>query len=201
MTDPQKNDRPPWVNAGAGTLAGALVFGAIFGFLLQKGGVAKFDILIGVLLLEDFTVVKVMGSAIVVGMLGVLALRRAGLLELQIKETVLGSNIIGGLIFGVGFGLTAYCPGTMAAAAGQGNGDALPAMGGMLLGSYLFALTSGWTERTVGSWGKLGTKRLPDMVRAPGWAVTVGVALVLAVVLAALEGWGGGAEAPGLASP
>ena len=38
-------------------LALGLLFGLAFGFLLQKGGVAKYHILIGVLLLEDFTVI------------------------------------------------------------------------------------------------------------------------------------------------
>ena len=50
----------------------AVLFGLIFGFLLQKGGVAKYHILMGVLLFQDFTVIKVMLSAIIVGMFGVL---------------------------------------------------------------------------------------------------------------------------------
>jgi uncharacterized protein len=48
-----------------------LIFGVAFGFLLQKGGVAKYEVLIGVLLLTDFTVIKVMMSAVVVGMVGI----------------------------------------------------------------------------------------------------------------------------------
>jgi len=64
-----------------------LVFGLIFGFLLQKGGVAQFGILIGILLLENFVVVKVMLTAIIVGMLGSYRLRRLGCIKLQINET------------------------------------------------------------------------------------------------------------------
>src|SRR5690606_12850565 len=73
-----------WFTDGPGKLAQGVCFGLAFGFLLQKGGVAKFDILVGVLLLEKFTVVKVMLSAIIVGMVGVYLLRRMGLLELQV---------------------------------------------------------------------------------------------------------------------
>ena len=102
-------------------LALGLLFGIAFGFLLQKGGVAKYHILIGVLLLEDFTVVRVMISAIVVGMIGVFVMHRLGWVELHLKPTRYGANILGGLIFGVGFGLIGYCPGTGAAAVGQGN--------------------------------------------------------------------------------
>jgi hypothetical protein len=78
----------------------AIVFGLIFGFLLQKGGVAKYHVLVGVLLLQDFTVIKVMASAIVVGMVGLFALNRAGKIEFKLKPTRYGPIIVGGLIFG-----------------------------------------------------------------------------------------------------
>ena len=92
------------------------LFGIVFGFLLQKGGVAKYHILLGVLLLEDFTVIKVMLSAIIVGMLGIFTLHGLGLVELHIKPTRYAANIFGGLLFGVGFALIGYCPGTGTAA-------------------------------------------------------------------------------------
>ena len=94
----------------------AIVFGLIFGFLLQKGGVAKYHLLVGVLLLQDFTVIKMMASAIVVGMIGLFALHRAGKIEFKLKPTRYGPIIIGGLAFGAGFGFSGYCPGTAAAA-------------------------------------------------------------------------------------
>ncbi|MEZ6092503.1 MAG: DUF6691 family protein, partial [Pirellulaceae bacterium] len=137
--------RWPWISISGSQVMQTIIFGLAFGFLLQKGGVAKFDILVGVLLLENFVVVQVMLSAIIVGMVGVYFLERANVLELQIKETAYGSNIVGGLIFGVGFGLIAYCPGTNAAAVGQGNLDALVGIVGMVFGSYLFALSSKYT--------------------------------------------------------
>ena len=172
-----------WISDSGGKLAQGLVFGLIFGFLLQKGGVAKFDILIGVLLLEEFTVVKVMLSAIVVGMAGVFALNRMGVLELKIKDTALGSNILGGLIFGVGFGLLAYCPGTDAAAVGQGNLDALVGISGMVLGSYLFALASRFTDGTVSTWGNRGKLTLPQLV---GLSPAVFVAIAAPVLIGVL---------------
>lgn len=177
----------PWIGSTPKALVQALVFGLAFGFLLQKGGVAKFDILIGVLLLENFVVVQVMLSAIVVGMIGVYLLQRMGLLEPQIKETVYGSNIIGGLIFGVGFGLLAYCPGTDAAAVGQGNLDALAGIAGLILGSYLFALASGITDKSVTTWGRRGKITLADATGAPLGAVVAIAVAVLVSVLVLLE--------------
>jgi hypothetical protein len=53
------------------SLAWGFLFGIIFGFLLQKGGVTKYDVIIGQLLLEDFTVIKIMLSAVVTGMIGI----------------------------------------------------------------------------------------------------------------------------------
>ncbi|MEO2090618.1 MAG: YeeE/YedE thiosulfate transporter family protein [Gemmataceae bacterium] len=145
-------------------LALGLLFGIAFGFLLQKGGVAKYHVLIGVLLLEDFTVVKVMGSAVVVGMVGVFAMYAAGLVKLHVKPTRYAANVLGGLIFGVGFALLSYCPGTGAAALGQGNLDALAGILGLMAGSYLYAEASGLMGRTVLKWGDRGKLMLPELV-------------------------------------
>jgi uncharacterized membrane protein YedE/YeeE len=141
-----------------------LVFGIIFGFLLQKGGVAKYHVLLGVLLLEDFTVVKVMLTAIIVGTVGVFALHALGLVKLHVKPTRYAANIVGGLIFGVGFALIGYCPGTGAAALGQGNWDAIAGIAGLMIGSYLFAEASGWLDKTLMKIGDRGKLMLPEMV-------------------------------------
>lgn len=145
-------------------LTGAL-FGVIFGFLLQKGGVAKYHVLIGSLLLEDFTVMKVMLTAIIVGTVGVFSLHALGLVKLDIKPTRYAANIIGGLLFGVGFGLLGYCPGTGAAALGQGNWDVLAGIVGLMLGSYLFAELSGLLGKTINKWGERGKFFLHELVQ------------------------------------
>ena len=139
----------------------ALLLGASFGFLLQKGGVAKYDILMGALLLEDFTVFKVMLSAIFSGMIGVAILYKLGWVELHIKPLRYVANTIGGLVFGVGFALAGYCPGTEAAAIGQGNYDAIVSGAGMLVGSYLFAESYLYMKRIQDRWN-LGEKMIYD---------------------------------------
>jgi uncharacterized membrane protein YedE/YeeE len=147
-------------------LAGA-IFGLAFGFLLQKGGVGKFNVLIGQLLLQDFTVAKVMLAAIVVGMVGIFTLHHFAKANLHIKPTRIGANIIGGLLFGAGFALMGYCPGTAAVALGQGNWDAFFGMAGLVAGSWIFAELSGWTKRTIEKWGDLGKVLLPDLLHLP----------------------------------
>ena len=141
-----------------------LVFGVNFGFLLQKGGVAKYHILLGVLLLEDFTVVNVMLTAIIVGSVGVFSLFALGLVKLHVKPTRYAANIVGGLLFGVGFGLLGYCPGTGAAALGQGNWDAIAGVLGLLIGSYLFAEASGKLSKTLMKVGDRGKLMLPELL-------------------------------------
>lgn len=170
-----------------GKMAQALLFGLIFGFLLQKGGVAKFHILIGQLLLQDYTVVKVMLTAIVVGMVGIAFLNSRAKVNLHIKPTRLGSNIIGGLLFGFGFALLGYCPGTGAAALGEGNWDTLFGMVGLVVGSYLFAEASGLIKKTIDTWGDFGKRLLPDLLHMRRGLFVAALAIVLTGLLIALE--------------
>jgi uncharacterized protein len=175
----------PWVEGAPRTLILGVLAGCAFGFLLQKGGAANFAILQGVLLLENFVVVKIMLTAITVGMVAFHVLARRGLVEPKIQHVAYGSNVIGGLVFGAGFALLAYCPGTDVAAVGQGNLDALVGIVGLILGSYLFALTS--CRRDLSSIGQRGRLTLPDALHVSrGTFVTIAVPLFLGV-LALLE--------------
>lgn len=141
-----------------------LLFGVVFGFLLQKGGVAQYEVLMGQFLLTDFTVIKVMLTAIVVGMLGIFSLRALGRVELHLKPTRYAANIAGGLLFGVGLGLLGYCPGTGIVALGQGNYDAITGILGLMVGSYLYAETSGYLGSTIQKIGNRGGIMLPDLL-------------------------------------
>lgn len=180
-----KKPAPP-VAAVPKLITGAL-FGLVFGFLLQKGGVGKFSVLIGQLLLQDWTVAKIMLTAIVVGMIGVFPLHHFAKVNLHIEPTRIGANIIGGLMFGAGFALMGYCPGTAAAALGQGSWDALFGMAGLIAGSWIFAELSGWTKRTIEKWGDLGKVLLPDLLPVPRGVFVVGFASALTAILMLLR--------------
>lgn len=165
----------------------AVIFGSLFGFLLQKGGVASYHVLEGQLLLKDFTVIKVMLSAILVGMIGIYYLHRTGRTKLQVKPTKIGANVLGGLIFGVGFALAGYCPGTGAAALGQGELAALIAMFGLVAGSYGYAELSQTLKRTIETWGDLGRLTLPAAFGMNTGAFVALFALLLGGVLLVLQ--------------
>lgn len=187
MIDPgeivKKSSEPPSKSIGGGKLAGAILFGLAFGFLLQKGGVGKYNVLLGQLLLQDYTVVRIMMSAIIVGMIGVFTLHYFAKVNLHLQPTRIGAQIIGGSLFGAGFALIAYCPGTGAAALGQGSWDVIFGIAGLIAGSYLFAEMSGLLKRTVEKWGDKGKLLLPDLLHLPRLPFAFGFAALLTAFL------------------
>jgi hypothetical protein len=169
-------------------LAIGLAIGVLFGFLLQKGGVTDYDVIIGQLLLTDFTVLKVMLSAVVTGTLGVHLLRSLGLVRLHPKPGSLGTSVGGGLIFGVGFAVLGYCPGTVTGAVGQGFLDALfGGVAGTLLGTGLFAAVYPKLQKPILSKGDFGAVTLPELLQVNAWAVVVPAAILLTAVLLWME--------------
>jgi len=148
-----------------------LVTGLFFGFLLQKGRVLRYDKQIGALRLKDMTIVKFMLSSVIVGMVGIYLLHDLGLVKLSIKATILGPVIIGALIFGLGWGLLGYCPGTSMGALGEGRWDALWGILGMIVGAALFGEAYPAIEKTVYTWGNLGRITLPQVLRVSHWVI------------------------------
>jgi hypothetical protein len=168
-------------------LAAGLLIGICFGFLLQRGGVTRYEVVMGQLLLKDFTVVKIMLTAIATGMIGVYALRSAGWADLSKKPGSVGSTVIGGLIFGVGFGLLGYCPGTLIGAVGQGSLDALFGMAGMLIGTAVYAALFPALSESILKKGNFGQITIPELLRSGPWPVVAGVAVSIGAILLAVE--------------
>ncbi|MBN1763597.1 MAG: YeeE/YedE family protein [Methanomicrobia archaeon] len=161
-----------------------LLIGIAFGFLLQKGGVTDYNVIIGQLLLTDFTVVKIMLAASITGMLGVHLLRSLGLAQLHPKPGSIGASVIGGLIFGVGFAVLGYCPGTVAGAVGQGAFDALfGGIVGILIGSGLFAALYPQLQKSVLNKGDFGAITLPEVLKVNQWLIVIPVAIALTALL------------------
>ena len=167
-----------------------LITGIIFGFLLQKGGVGRYDVIINQLLLKDFTVLKIMLAAAVTGMIGIYFLNGRKLVELHPRSGSLGMTVVGGIIFGIGFAVLGYCPGTISTAIGQGSLDAL--IGGLLgiiLGAGLFAqlypkiqgfLKIGW----------FGEITWPELFKVNPWVVIISLSLIIVAIFFWLESVG-----------
>ena len=159
-----------------------LVTGILFGFFLQKGRVLRYDKQLGALRLMDMTIVKFMLSTVLVAMVGVYLLKDLGLIKLSVKPMNLGANILGGLIFGAGWGLFGYCPGTSAGALGEGRWDALWGILGMLVGAAAFAEFYPALKKSILTWGNFGKITLPQMLGVNHWVI-VPILVIGALVL------------------
>jgi uncharacterized membrane protein YedE/YeeE len=153
------------------TLIYGLVTGILFGFLLQKGRVLRYDKQLGALRLKDMTIVKFMLSAVLVGMVGIYLLNDLGLAKLSIKPMIFGGVVLGGLIFGVGWGLLGYCPGTSLGALGEGRWDSIWGIVGMLCGAALYAEAYPTMKATVLTWGNYGKLTLPQVIGVSHWVI------------------------------
>lgn len=173
---------------GVSTLLSGLMFGVAFGFLLQKGGATKYDVIVAQLLLTDFTVLKIMLSAVVTGMIGIHAMKALGWIELTIKSGSPGKNIVGGLMFGVGFAVLGYCPGTIAGAVGNGYLDAIVGgLIGIVIGSGLFAAAYPKLKSGILDKGDFGELTFPKLFKVNDWVVVIPVVVLIVLLLVWLE--------------
>jgi uncharacterized membrane protein YedE/YeeE len=169
-----------------------LTTGFLFGFLLQKGRVAKFGVIVGQFLLRDWTVLQVMLTAVVVGSVGVYAMAEAGVVALHVKPALLGGVLLGGVLFGVGMALLGYCPGTSVAACGEGRRDAMVGVLGMLLGAGVYVAAYPALQPIMHAWGDWGKVTLPEVTGTSPWfwIAALTIAAVVAFVLIESRGKG-----------
>ena len=176
------------MRTGKSQLIWGLVFGIVFGFLLQKGGATKYDVILGQLLLTDFTVFKIILSAVVSGMLGIHVMKSLGWVQLKPKSGSWGKNAIGGLIFGLGFAVLGYCPGTIMGAIGNGYLDALVGgLAGILIGSGLLAALYPRLKGGVLRLGYFGDVTLPKLLKVDDWVVIVPLSILLVLAMLLME--------------
>ena len=157
-----------------------LVTGILFGFLLQKGRVLRFEKQVGAMLLADMTILKFMLSAIMVGMVGIALLSGVGIITLSHKAMNVGGVVVGGALFGAGWAFMGFCPGTSVGALGEGRWHALFAIAGMLAGGALYAELYPFFKTTVLAWADYGKISLADALGVSPWAVII---VFIAVVL------------------
>jgi uncharacterized membrane protein YedE/YeeE len=162
-------------------LAIALVLGLGFGFALERAGFGSARKLTAVFYLYDMAVVKVMFTAVVATLIGLAVMSGAGLFDLSevyLEPTNWTAQIVGGAVFGAGFVLGGYCPGTSLAALATGRKDGMLFALGMVAGVWAYAeFTPGldiWYKATSS-----GVITLPEATGiAMGWWVLVFVAVL-----------------------
>jgi uncharacterized membrane protein YedE/YeeE len=128
-----------------------LPLGALFGFLLSRGGATTYDYYAKLFLFEDLQLLWVIATAVVVGAPLVYLLKRFRVralasrepIEFQYKPMTRGL-FAGALLLGVGWGLTAACPGTVLTMLGEGKLAGLFTISGILLGTWAYGA---WQDR------------------------------------------------------
>jgi hypothetical protein len=152
--------------------------GLLFGFLLQRGRVIRYGKQLGALRFQDFTIFKFMLSSIVVAMVGTYYLYDLGMVKLSIKPMIVGGVVGGGILFGIGWALLGYCPGTSVAAVAEGRLDALWGIAGGLVGAGLYAEAFPLMSNTLLKMGDFGRITIPQVLGVSHWYVAAGVILV-----------------------
>jgi hypothetical protein len=165
-------------------LAIAVVLGFGFGYCLERAGFGSARKLTAVFYLYDMAVVKVMFTAIVTCMTGIALLSVIGAVDVSqfyVEPTALPAQILGGLLFGAGFMVGGYCPGTSMAAIATGRKDGLSFALGMLAGVWAFAELTPGLEGWIRSVSQ-GELLLPAAtgIGMPWWAAAFVVVLLAA---------------------
>lgn len=148
-----------------------LATGVLFGFLLQKGRVLRFEKQLGAMLLKDMTILKFMLSSILVGMVGILWLSDLEVLKLGHKPMNVGAVVVGGALFGAGWAIMGFCPGTSVGAVGEGRWHALFAVAGMIAGAAVYAELYPFFKATVLAWKDYGRIGLPELLGVSPWVI------------------------------
>ncbi len=157
----------------------SLVLGFFFGFFLERAGFSSARKLTDQFYFKDFAVLKVMFTAIIIAMLGIVYFSLLGWLnfgQVYVPETFVWPQLLGGILLGAGFILGGYCPGTSLVAAAIGKIDALLFIVGILIGTFGFGAAVPRFQKFYLS-GALGALTIPQWLNInPGvvaFAVTV----------------------------
>ena len=171
------------------SLGAALIIGVAFGVALEQAGLGSARKLAGLFYLRDFTVFKVMFSAILTAMLGVFWLERIGFLDvsrLYVPETFLLPQLVGGLVFGAGFVLAGLCPGTSCVAAATGRLDGVSVVAGMFTGVLLTGFAFGWLRPFYESTA-FGALTLPAASHVPRGLVIFAIVVIALLAFRAID--------------
>jgi uncharacterized membrane protein YedE/YeeE len=166
------------------TLLYGLLVGITMGVLLQRVRASSPLMIVRNLRLENSTIIKFMALTIAVGAVGSYLLAALGMpMHFDVKPTYVLGVLAGGAIFGVGFALGGYCPGTCGVGAGEGRKDALFAILGGVVGAVLFTLAYPALDRALIKPMNYGQVTLPGLFHLPAivTALLMGAAILLII--------------------
>lgn len=166
----------------------AIIFGIAFGFIMQRVGAFEYENIVNALRLKDLSIPKFMLLAVAVTTVGVFSLRSIGLVSLDLIITNPVANIVGGLIFGVGFAFAGYCPGTSIGAMGEGKRDAVFTVLGGLVGVFAYTLLQQYAGISVSGYD-IGKISLTDLIHFDPFSLSIVYSILLVSVIFLVDRW------------
>jgi uncharacterized protein len=141
-----------------------LLLGTVFGLILSRSGAADYDYIQGMFLFQRFQLYGIIGTAVVVTAPGLWLMRRRGRTlggaPLRIERKALHrGNVVGGVLFGVGWSIAGMCPGPILVNIGEGKPYAIAALAGALTGTAVFGWLYPVLQRPL---------RMPPLATGPG---------------------------------
>ena len=128
---------------------GFLLLGILFGFLLSRAGATHYDYYAQLFLLENFQLLWIISSAVLVGIIGNQILKKVNATSVWTHEKLKFSTkpikkglVVGSSLFGIGWGLAGSCPGTAPAMLGEGKLLALFVIFGIAIGTYIYGFAT-----------------------------------------------------------
>ena len=124
-----------------------LLVGLIFGIVLTKSEAVSWYRIYEMFHFQSFHMFGIIGTAVVTGVIGVQVIKRNKLkdvagqpINMPNKEKGYKNYLIGGIVFGLGWGLVGTCPGPLFILIGAGFWGVGIVLVGALLGTYLYGL-------------------------------------------------------------
>ncbi len=163
----------------------SILIGVAMGFFIQRVRASSPGMIAKNLRLENISVIKFMALTMAVGMVAVygLSLVIPQLLHFDVKPAYVVGVLLGGLVFGVGFALSGYCPGTCVVGIGEGRKDAIVAILGGVVGALAFTLVYTTLIEPIVGIANLGKITLADVLHLPSIVVALAVGAIFVAVV------------------
>lgn len=166
----------------------AVIFGIGFGYILYRVGALDYKNIINALTLKDLSIPKFMLLSVAITAVGIFSLRLKGLVTLDVITANPLGNILGGLIFGIGFALAGYCPGTSIGAMGEGKKDARYTVLGGIAGVFVYTIVQQYTGFSIAKFD-IGKLSLDDLIRLNPFSVAVLFSIAVISIIYLVDLW------------
>ena len=166
-----------------------LLSGIAFGFIIQRVGATNSDKMAKAHLMIEPQIPQFMLLTVMLAAIGIFGLKLAGIGRFMPLPISILATGIAAIIFGIGWGLSGYCPGTCWAAAGEGRGDAIATLLGGLLGTAVFAHFHETLVPLLYAPTNLGQITLESWIGHPAWALILLIVLFSAAMMAIGKIW------------